>query len=100
MADRRDLLAQILKNAKLEFWQPDGGYFINADTSRFPGDTNDLAKRFVQEIGVAAMPMQMFYSSDHAHVAPKALRFAFCKTRETLQAAGERLTKEALQKLL
>jgi aspartate/methionine/tyrosine aminotransferase len=99
MCDRRDLLAQIMKNAGLEFWQPQGGYFINADTSRFTGDTNDLAKRFVQEIGVAAMPMQMFYSSDHASLAPKALRFAFCKTRETLTAAGERLTKAALSKL-
>jgi aspartate/methionine/tyrosine aminotransferase len=100
MLKRRDLLAQILGDAGLEFWQPQGGYFINADTSRFSSDTNDLAKRFVQKIGVAAMPMQMFYSSDHANIAPKALRFAFCKTRETLEAAGERLTKEALQKLL
>ncbi len=100
MLERRDLLAQILDNAGLEFWQPEGGYFINAHTSRFARDTGALAKRFVQEIGVAAMPMQMFYSSDHANLAPKALRFAFCKTRATLEAAGKHLTKEALQRLM
>jgi aspartate/methionine/tyrosine aminotransferase len=99
MLERRDLLAKILGDAGLEFWLPEGGYFMVADTGRFSDDTNDLAKRFVKEIGVAAMPMQIFYSSDHARLAPKALRFAFCKTRETLTAAGERLTKEVLQKL-
>ena len=100
MLERRDLLAQMLMDAGLEFWLPKGGYFINANTSRFSSDTNALAKRFVQEIGVAAMPMQMFYSSEHAHLAPQALRFAFCKTRETLFAAGKRLTLDALLRLL
>jgi aspartate/methionine/tyrosine aminotransferase len=99
MSDRRDLLASILSDAGLKFWLLEGGYFINANISQFAGDTNTLAKRFVQEIGVAAMPMQMFYSNEHAHLAPKALRFAFCKTHETLEAAGKRLTRDALDGL-
>jgi N-succinyldiaminopimelate aminotransferase len=100
MLERRDFLAEILTSAGLEIWLPEGGYFINANTTQFSSDTEKLAKRFVTDIGVAAMPMQMFYSSDHAQFAPKALRFAFCKTRETLLAAGKRLTSDALQRLL
>ncbi len=100
MLERRDFLANILTSAGLSIWLPEGGYFINANTARFSSDTNELAKKFVTDIGVATMPMQMFYSSDHAYLAPKALRFAFCKTLETLENAGKRLTRESLEGLL
>jgi aspartate/methionine/tyrosine aminotransferase len=45
----------------------------------------------VKEIGVAAVPGSSFYQ-DPAH-GRTHLRFTFCKTEKTFEAAAERLAK-------
>jgi aspartate/methionine/tyrosine aminotransferase len=94
---RRDTLDQALRNAGLETNLPDGGYFSTVDARDFVPDAHTLARAFVTEVGVAPIPMTVFYADKTR--APRVLRFAFCKTQATLEAAAERLTRNALERL-
>jgi len=89
---RRDRLMGILSEAGFRCFQPRGAYYIMTDISAF-GFPDDVAfaKYLVKEIGVAAVPGSSFYR-DPAN-GRNHLRFTFCKTDKTLQAAAERLAK-------
>jgi len=89
---RRDRLMGILSQAGFRCFQPRGAYYIMTDISAF-GFPDDVAfaKYLVKEIGVAAVPGSSFYR-DPAN-GRNHLRFTFCKTDKTLQAAAERLAK-------
>jgi aminotransferase len=56
----------------------------------FPDDVA-FAKHLVTEIGVAAVPGSSFYRNPAD--GRTQLRFTFCKTEKTFQAAEERLAK-------
>src|SRR6202161_1708925 len=89
---RRDRLLGILTDAGFRCFNPRGAYYIMTDISafEFPDDVA-FAKYLVKEIGVAAVPGSSFYQ-DPAH-GRTHLRFTFCKTEKTFQAAAERLAK-------
>jgi aspartate/methionine/tyrosine aminotransferase len=89
---RRDRLMGILAEAGFRCFKPRGAYYIMTDISPF-GFSDDVAfaKYLVKEIGVAAVPGSSFYR-DPAN-GRNHLRFTFCKTDKTLQAAAERLAK-------
>src|ERR1700685_2689282 len=89
---RRDRLLGILTDAGFRCFKPRGAYYIMTDISAF-GFPDDVAfaKYLVKEIGVATVPGSSFYrnpADGRAH-----LRFTFCKTEKTFQAAAERLAK-------
>jgi aminotransferase len=89
---RRDRLLGILTGAGFHCFKPYGAYYIMTDISSF-GFPDDVAfaKFLVTEIGVAAVPGSSFYrdpANGRTH-----LRFTFCKTEKTFQAAAERLSK-------
>ena len=91
-AARRDRLLGILTSAGFRCFKPRGAYYIMTDISAF-GFPDDVAfaKYLVSEIGVAAVPGSSFYQNPadgRTH-----LRFTFCKTEKTFQAAAERLAK-------
>jgi aspartate/methionine/tyrosine aminotransferase len=87
---RRDRLLEILTAAGFRCFKPRGAYYIMTDISafEFPDDVA-FAKYLVKDIGVAAVPGSSFYQ-DPAH-GRMHLRFTFCKTEKTFQAAAERL---------
>jgi aspartate/methionine/tyrosine aminotransferase len=89
---RRDRLLGILTDAGFRCFKPRGAYYIMTDISafEFPDDVA-FAKYLVKEIGVAAVPGSSFYQNP-AH-GRTHLRFTFCKTEKTFQAAAERLAK-------
>ncbi len=89
---RRDRLMGILTSAGFRCFLPRGAYYIMTDISAF-GFPDDVAfaKYLVKEIGVAAVPGSSFYN-DPAD-GRNHLRFTFCKTEKTFQAAAERLAK-------
>jgi aminotransferase len=91
--DRRDLLCAALAEAGFAFRVPDGAYYVLCHTGdRDPGqDSSAFARRLVADPGVAAVPGTSFFA-DPADGAG-LLRFAFPKRRETLRAAGERLSR-------
>jgi N-succinyldiaminopimelate aminotransferase len=88
----RDFLAGALAEAGLKPIMPQGTYFIMVDISElnFPDDVA-FCCYLTTEIGVAAIPPSAFYfnPADGAKLA----RFAFCKTRPTLEEAARRLQK-------
>jgi aspartate/methionine/tyrosine aminotransferase len=91
-AQRRERLLGILISAGFKCFKPRGAYYIMTDISAF-GFLDDVAfaKYLVTEIGVAAVPGSSFYRDPvdgRTH-----LRFTFCKTEKTFQAAAERLAK-------
>ncbi len=89
---RRDLLCQALDGAGFGFTVPDGAYYVMADISAF-GYSDDVAFAdfLVEEIGIAVVPGSSFYSEPER--GAQQIRFAFCKRRETLEAAASRFEK-------
>ncbi len=89
---RRDLLCQALDRAGFGFTVPDGAYYVMADISAF-GYSDDVAFAdfLVEEIGIAVVPGSSFYSEPER--GAQQIRFAFCKRRETLEAAASRFEK-------
>ena len=100
---RRATLMDALTAAGLSPIEPEGGFFIVADTSRV-----DIPKRWddgsvtrdwafcrwlCNDIGVCAIPPSAFYGDEDRHLAGNLARFAFCKSDEVLAEAGKRLLK-------
>jgi len=85
----RDLLAQRLPKIGFDVLSCEGSYFLTAGIRGLTNE-NDRAfcERLVREAGVALIPLSGFFSGgtpDHL------VRFAFCKKRELLEAALQRL---------
>lgn len=88
---RRDLLRGTLVDVGLKPNLPRGAYFLLADFSDvFEGDDVAFAKHLTAEIGVAAIPPSGFYPQTPEE-GRGLVRFAFCKTLDTLRAAADRL---------
>ena len=88
--ERRTTMMRILDETGFEAISPEGAYYVMADISHLElGDDVATANHLVEHVGVATVPGSSFFShpSDGAHL----VRFAFCKTIEMLEAAGERL---------
>jgi N-succinyldiaminopimelate aminotransferase len=89
--DRRDFFVEALREAGFGVTPPQGTYFVLADFSSLdPGDDLAFVRRLTTEHGVAAVPPSVFYSR-RPEEGRQLVRFAFCKRRETLETAAERL---------
>ncbi len=92
-AEKRALLGEALAVAGFRTSQPCGAYYFFADYRGVPAlgdlDPPAAALHLIEHAGVAAVPGDNFYarSVDGA----RYLRFAFCRSRETLAAAAQRL---------
>ena len=93
---RRDVMMAALANTGFSCNAPDGAYYILADFSAIDSKRNDrdFAVWLAETIGIATVPGSSFYGDPH--LGRSAVRFAFCKTFETLGRAAERL--EALHR--
>ena len=89
---RRDLLAEGLDRLGFGVYLPEGTYFLMADHRPFgfPDDVT-FVHHLIEEVGVATIPPSTFYE-DPADGAGM-VRFAFCKSEETLRIALERMEK-------
>jgi N-succinyldiaminopimelate aminotransferase len=88
----RDFLLGAISEAGLTSIPPQGTYFAMAeiDGLGFANDS-DFCRFLITEIGVAAIPPGSFY---HNPADGQGLvRFAFCKSRATLEEAARRLEK-------
>ncbi len=91
-AAKRDLLLEALEQTPFKALEPQGSYFIMANSSAL-GYKSDVAlcEDLPKSIGVGAIPPSAFYSSEHKHFARHLVRFTFCKTDEALNEARQRL---------
>ena len=88
--EKRDFLLKVLTDIGFRCYMPQGAYYIMANFQALSelGDL-DFAHYLVKEKGIATVPGSSFLApgeSDSGQV-----RFCFCKTDETLQAAAKRL---------
>ena len=96
-AGKRALLGDALRAAGFRVSDPRGAYYFFADYRAVPGlaDLDPLAAalHLTEQAGVAAVPGDNFYgrSADGA----RYLRFAFCRSRDTLATAAQRLRRLA-----
>jgi aspartate/methionine/tyrosine aminotransferase len=90
--ERRDLLCGALADAGFTFSVPEGAYYVLADYSAMSDSDDPTFSRWLaSEVGIATVPGSSFY---HDRTAPRrVVRFAFCKRRETLERAAERLAR-------
>jgi aspartate/methionine/tyrosine aminotransferase len=69
----------------------EGSYFLTADIRGLTNESDfDFCERLVREAGVALIPLSPFFSGGKPD---NLVRFAFCKKREVIDAAVERLEK-------
>jgi aminotransferase len=89
---RRDRTLRMLAAAGFRCFVPRGAYYIMTDISAF-GFADDVAftRHLIEHVGVAAVPGSSFYSNPAD--GAQQIRFCFCKTDATLDAAAERLSK-------
>jgi len=91
---KRELVMQVIDAAGMSAIQPEGTYFIMGDFSRiYEGNDVEFCKYLIEHIGVATIPPSAFFSPNHKHLAENHVRFAFCKSDETLEQAAEKMAK-------
>jgi N-succinyldiaminopimelate aminotransferase len=87
---KRDLLADGLASLGFEVYRPDGTYFITTDIASLgEKDGIEFCTSLPERCGVVAIPSVVFY--DNVDAGRTQVRFAFCKRREVLEAALDRL---------
>ena len=88
---KRDLFLEAIRYSKFSFIPAEGSFFQILSYGDITKENDfDLAVRLTKEIGVASIPISVFYHKKNDY---KMLRFCFAKSDEELQMAGERLSK-------
>lgn len=89
--EKRDKFCALMQQTRFRFKPSEGTYFQLADYSAIADEADtDFAVRLTKEIGVATVPVSVFYGQPKQE---HLLRFCFAKTDETLERAVERLIK-------
>lgn len=89
---KRDILLHALTSVGFTIFKPSGAYYMLADFSAFGfGDDMEFALHLANDIGVTGVPGRGFYSRREDYSTK--IRFAFCKTEDTLQNAIKHLKK-------
>ncbi len=88
---KRDKFINALKGSRFEWIPAEGSFFQLLSYKNICDDNDyDLAIRWTKELGVASIPISVFYSD---RLDNKILRFCFAKDDETLEKAAEKLQK-------
>ena len=97
LQERRDLLVAGLRDARLPTSTPQGTYFATSDISSLGWDDGlSFCLALPERAGVVAIPVQGFYD-DPRGAGRHLVRWAFCKRREVISDALERLAAADLQ---
>jgi aminotransferase len=90
---KRDLLVDGLREAGFAVTPPEGAYYLFADYRGVPALTDmsptQAAMFLIEHAGVATVPGDNFYTTGSE--GDRYLRFAFCRSLDTLQSAMARL---------
>ena len=88
---KRDLFLDGLRSSRFTFTPAEGSFFQTVSYSAISDEPDyDLAVRLTNEIGVASIPVSVFYNQKNDY---KILRFCFAKDDAILQEAAERLSR-------
>ena len=87
--EKRDYFQKLMKGSKFKILPCLGSYFQLLDYSSISTEKDtEYAIRLTKEIGVASIPVSVFYSVPHDY---HLLRFCFAKENDQLEKAAERL---------
>jgi len=88
---KRDYFRKAIQSSRFNLLKCEGTYFQLVSYSKI-SDERDLefVKRMTRDIGVAAIPVSVFYRH---HIDNSIIRFCFAKEEETLKRAAEKFTK-------
>ncbi|NBQ53978.1 MAG: aminotransferase class I/II-fold pyridoxal phosphate-dependent enzyme, partial [Proteobacteria bacterium] len=89
---RRDSLLASIRTAGFDAPAPEGTYFISAGYERLAPHVTDLefSLNLVRQKKLATIPLSPFYlPGDPVSKELRQVRFAFCKTPETLKKAHQ-----------
>ena len=90
---KRDLLLDGLREVGFAASAPEGAYYLFADYRGVPAlsamSPTDAAMHLIREVGVATVPGDNFYATGNE--GDRYLRFAFCRSLETIEAGLDRL---------
>ena len=93
--EKRKILVQALQDANFGITPPEGSYYLFANYKDVPALSNlppmEAAMYLIKEIGVAAVPGDNFYAV--GDFGNSYLRFAFCRSIESLREGARRLEK-------
>lgn len=94
---KRNIFLESIAASRFQFVPAEGTFFQTVSYADITDESDaELAIRLTHEIGVASIPLSVFY---HDKLDYKMLRFCFAKDDATLMQAGERLS-EWSQKVL
>ncbi|WP_337040837.1 methionine aminotransferase [Emticicia sp. 17c] len=89
--DKRNKFIKWLSSSRFTLKPAEGSFFQMLSYSNITDEPDyDLAVRWTKEIGVASIPVSVFYQNKNDN---KILRFCFAKDDEMLEKAAERLCK-------
>jgi len=92
LASNRDVLSEALRQAGLTVFPSHSTYFVMADhTALGRGDDRAFCNYLTEHVKVAAIPPSVFYATPG--MGQNLARFAFCKKRETIDLAIQRLAR-------
>jgi methionine aminotransferase len=88
---KRDLFLAGLRHSRFQFQPSEGSFFQNVSYANITDEPDyELAVRLTKEIGVASIPVSVFYHQKNDY---KILRFCFAKDDAMLREAAERLSR-------
>ncbi|MFD2572856.1 methionine aminotransferase [Spirosoma soli] len=88
---KRDLFLAGLAQSRFQFKPAEGSFFQTVSYATITDEPDyDLAVRLTREIGVASIPVSVFYNQKNDY---KILRFCFAKEDAVLEEAAERLSQ-------
>ncbi len=88
---KRDLFCRLLEPSRFELTPSRSTYFQLADFGAISADNDtDFANHLTREVGVAAIPISVFYAEAPAQTL---VRFCFAKDDATLERAAEKLAR-------
>jgi N-succinyldiaminopimelate aminotransferase len=90
---RRDELVPALRDVGFDVYPTSSTYFVTADCRPVStdGDGMTFVRQLAREAGVVAIPNAVFYSEANRHEGRSLVRFAFCKRKEVVTEAAQRL---------
>lgn len=88
---KRDLFTHLMQGSRFKGQKTAGSYFQVLDYSEISDLSEmDFCRYLTQEVGVAAIPLSVFYQRPQEN---KLVRFCFAKSDETLHQACEKLAR-------
>lgn len=89
--EKRDTFNRLIGGSRFKIRPSEGTYFQLLDYSDISDEKDtDYAIRLTKEVGVASIPVSVFY---HEKNEDRFLRFCFAKEDETMEKAAEKLLK-------